>query len=51
MRITFVTNVTRHRLDSVLDSVLDSNSPQPIGDLLARRVTIQHLSLDRPFET
>jgi len=30
--------VTLHQLETVLDSVLDSNSSQAIGDLIARRV-------------
>jgi len=38
-RITYVTLVTIYRLETVLDSVLDSNSPQAIGDLFARRVS------------
>jgi len=38
MIITYVTLVTIYRLETVLDSVLDSNSSQAIGDLFARRV-------------
>ena len=33
-----MTFVTLHQLETVLDSVLDSNSSQAIGDLIARRV-------------
>ena len=35
---TYVTFVTLHQLETVLDSVLDSNLSQAIGDLIARRV-------------
>ena len=34
-----MTFVTLHQLETVLDSVLDSNSSQAIGDLIARRVS------------
>ena len=35
-----MTFVTLHQLETVLDSVLDSNSSQAIGDLIARRVIV-----------
>ena len=33
-----MTHVTPHQLETVLDSVLDSNSSHQVGGLLARRV-------------